>query len=104
VHPDRAPERDAERQARKFMEVREAYECLRSKGCPVPAAEQVVEEPAYFRRTAGRSFAPKGPDPLARERWASGQESSPWSWVLWCVVIPGGALGVVVFVRYLLSR
>jgi len=105
-HPDRVKPEEAEYYARKFMEIRDAYELLRKQGFPIPQAEQVVEEPVYYRRTAGRSFAAKREDPDA-ERWrnlSTGMETSPWTILLWCVVIPAGAVGVVLFFRFLLRQ
>jgi len=105
-HPDRVKAEDAEYYARKFMEVRDAYELLRRQGFPMPEPETIVEEPAYYRRTAGRSFAPKDDDPDA-ERWqklSTGEETGVWSVLLWWVVIPAGAVGAALFIRYLLRH
>ena len=105
-HPDRAKAEDAEYCSRKFMEIRDAYELLRKQGFPIPEPETIVEEPVYYRRAAGRSFAPKREDPDA-ERWhnlSTGNEMSPWAVLLWCVVIPAGAVGAALFIRYLLRQ
>ena len=108
-HPDRGgTEDEAAYLTRKFMEVRDAYEFLRGQGFPVPEAEVVLEDvmPGGWTAFAGRSFKPKDPDEakaFARQT-DSEVKLGPGAVLLWGLVIPGGAVAVVWFVRWLFLR
>lgn len=103
-HPDRVKAEDAEYYARKFMEVRDAYELLRKQGFPIPEAEKVVEEPAYYRRTADRRFTPKhkSPDAEAFEkmRMSTGQETHVNTYLLWAGIFAAPVI-LFFFLKYL---
>ncbi|PCI36339.1 MAG: hypothetical protein COB53_09900 [Elusimicrobia bacterium] len=104
AHPDRAGS-DPERAVftKRFMKIRDAYEHLRKNGFPVPAPYEVVEDPPEVR-TYHRSFA---------KSWDEEEEFSQaeklglnFSWnsdqvILWGIVIPGGAVGTIWFLRFI---
>ncbi|MEK9144762.1 MAG: DnaJ domain-containing protein [Elusimicrobiota bacterium] len=107
-HPDRAgsPEQ-AEYFSRQFLHIRDAYELLRKQGFPIPEPEKVVERPAYYSRTAGRSFAPKegeGEKVGALEKLGFGFHIDMGSLLLWGMLIPAGGIGAVLFIKYLLKQ
>ncbi|OIO08534.1 MAG: hypothetical protein AUJ52_08000 [Elusimicrobia bacterium CG1_02_63_36] len=106
AHPDRAGS-DTERAVftKRFMKIRDAYAHLRDSGFPVPEPQEVVEDPPELRRTYQRSFA----KPWDEDEEFSQAEKlgfkfawSPEQVLLWGVVIPGGALGTVWFLRFLI--
>ncbi|MBI5245455.1 MAG: J domain-containing protein [Elusimicrobia bacterium] len=103
-HPDRAKAEDAEYYARKFMEIRDAYELLRKQGFPIPEPEKVVEEPAYYRRTADRSFTPKRKSPDAEQfekmRMSTGLETHVGTYLLWAGILAAPVI-LFFFLKYL---
>jgi len=104
-HPDRAsnPE-EASYYTRAFMEIRDAYEHLRREGFPVPEPQEVVQDPPQVR-TYHRSFAPKpgeAEDVGLSEKLGLGFEVRPETVIIWGLLIPGGAVALVLFIRFLL--
>ncbi|OGR58635.1 MAG: hypothetical protein A2X36_00585 [Elusimicrobia bacterium GWA2_69_24] len=105
-HPDRA--RGAEETAhytRLFMEIRDAYAHLRASGFPVPEPQEVVKDPPQVR-TASRSFAPKegeAEEVGLSEKLGLGLHLSVETVILWGVLIPAGAAGLVWFLRWWLA-
>ena len=105
AHPDRAGS-DGERAifTKRFLRVRDAYEYLRKAGFPVPAPEEVVEDPPEIR-TYHRSFA----KPWDEEEFSQAEKLGvQWEWslegiILWGVIVPCGAIGAVLFLRYWLA-
>lgn len=109
-HPDKArTEAQSGAYTRRFMEVRNAYEYLRQEGFPVPETEEVLYD-VYPdlppMAPAGRSFVPKKKDALAdvslSEKLGFSFSVDLESFSLWGVIIPVGAITVVLFIRYLL--
>ncbi len=106
AHPDRAGS-DEERAlfTRRFMKIRDAYAHLRDNGFPVPAPEEVVEDPPEVR-TYHRDFAkPRYPE---EERTLSETLGFKFEWnpeqvILWGIVIPGGAYGTFWFLRFIVT-
>ncbi len=111
-HPDRArAEDEKELYTRRFLEIRDAYESLREAGFPGPSASAIMEEEGLADvdagfAPAGRSFAPKGRRP---EDDISFAEKMDWrlpislEWILiWLILLPAGAVSVVLFARWLL--
>lgn len=104
-HPDRASsEEQAAYLTKKFMEVRDAYEYLRKEGFPVPETEEVLEDldpPVSW--TAWRSFAPKEPpeDPGFLAKLGISPEVDLQAVVLWGIVIPGAAVCLFLFLKWL---
>lgn len=109
-HPDRASSaEEAELLTRTFLRVRDAYERLRKEGFPVPRSEEIIEEvrlevpPGGW--TAGRRFTPKpGEEPKMGTAEKLGFRFDPdvGTVFLWGIIIPGGAVGAYLFVRYML--
>ena len=104
AHPDRAAT-DEERKifTKRFMKIRDAYAHLRDNGFPVPAPEEVVEDPIELR-TYHRDFAKplqKKEERTLAETLGINFEWSPEQIILWAIVMPGGAYGTFVFLRFL---
>jgi hypothetical protein len=104
-HPDRVKPAEAEYYARRFMEIRDAYEFLRKSGFPVPEPETVVEEPVYFGRTADRGFSKrrKSVDDIRFERSKldTGHEMGIGTYLLWGF-ISLAPFGIYFLFKYLL--
>ena len=109
-HPDKArSEAEAASFTKRFIGVRDAYEYLRAEGFPVSATEEVlydVLEDFPPMAPAGRSFVPKKKDPFNEiglaEKLGFGFSLDREAIWVWGIIIPMGALGVVLFIRYLL--
>ncbi|MFH1724880.1 MAG: DnaJ domain-containing protein [Elusimicrobiota bacterium] len=103
-HPDRASSEDEVAYfTKRFLEVRDAYEYLRSQGFPVPEPQQVVEDPPQVR-TAGRSFAPKegaGDDVGLGEKLGLDFRFDLGSLWVWGILIPGGLAALIYFLKFL---
>jgi len=113
-HPDKAgSEAQTAGLTKRFIEVRDAYEHLRNEGFPMPETEEILDDvmgPDFEfppMTPAGRSFAPRKPDELQEsigqaEKLGLGFSWDLESWSMWVVIIPAGAVTLVLFVRYLL--
>ncbi|MDE2293246.1 MAG: J domain-containing protein [Elusimicrobia bacterium] len=105
THPDRArsPE-ESDEYTRRFLEVRDAYECLKKAGFPVPEPQEVVPDPPQVR-TYKRRFAPKGDDlpvPL-REKLGFGPGPSVDQLLFWGLMLPAAVVLMFLSVRWLLG-
>jgi hypothetical protein len=106
-HPDRAGSADeSEYFTRKFLEIRDAYEFLRDEGFPVPETRVVLEDVYPVDRLAGRSFKPRDPHEARRFLKETSYEvkTGPGAIVLWCVVIPGSAVTIVLVMKWLFEK
>lgn len=109
-HPDRAgSETEAAAFTKRFIEVRDAYEHLREGGFPVAETEEVLYDVIKDfppMAPAGRSFAPKKTDKLSdvslSEKLGFSFPINLEAISLWGVIIPLGAVIVILFIRYLL--
>jgi len=104
AHPDRA-QSDEERAVftKRFMKVRDAYEHLRESGFPVPAPQEVVEDPPEVR-TYQRKFAKSWDEEVEfsqAEKLGLNFSWNPDQVILWGIVIPCGGIGTVWFLRFL---
>ncbi|MFH2203576.1 MAG: J domain-containing protein [Elusimicrobiota bacterium] len=108
-HPDRARSAaEAQSFTKRFIEVRDAYEYLRTAGFPVAETEEVlydVIDDLPPMTPAGRSFAPKKDDEYSdislAEKLGFGFSVNLEAISLWGIIIPAGAVIVVLFVRWL---
>ena len=106
-HPDRAGTPDeASYFTRRFMEVRDAYEYLRSQGFPVPETQVVLEDVMPGEWARGRSFAPKDDQEARRFKRETDYEVKigPGTIILWGVIIPGSAVTIVYVLKTLFER
>ncbi|MFC1679561.1 J domain-containing protein [Elusimicrobiota bacterium] len=104
-HPDRASsEAEVAYFTKRFMEVRDAYEHLRREGFPVPEPQEVVEDPPEIR-TVTRVWAKKkegeDDDISLSEKLGLGFHVTVESIVMWGILIPGGIVLLVLFLRFL---
>jgi len=104
-HPDRASSADeAAAFTRRFMEVRDAYEHLRRAGFPVPEPQTLVNDPPQVR-TYERNFGPKKGEHEEMgtlEKLGLNFEVAPETIVIWGILIPGGVVLLVLFLRFLI--
>jgi hypothetical protein len=110
AHPDRAGS-DPERAlfTKRFMKIRDAYAHLREGGFPaaasMPAPEEVVEDPPEVR-TYHRTFAKSWDEEeefSQAEKLGFNFSWSPDQILLWGILIPGGAIGTVWFLRLIIG-
>lgn len=106
-HPDRARSPDqVEPLTRRFLEVRDAYECLKRSGFPIPMPQEVVPDPpqvrTYERRWGRRDDEPDLPVPL-REKLGFGPGPSVEQLVFWGVMLPAAVAGMLLSLRWLVG-
>lgn len=106
LHPDRRSQSEKPYYEEKFRELKEAYELIKKAGpMPAPVAREPVEtegwgEPVEVPQSRWRDLSSREPEsaPLSDKL---GVKPS-WdleSWALWGVVIPAGAVILVLVVR-----
>ena len=106
-HPDRAHnEADKEAYARRFLEVRDAYEALKKAGFPIPAPQKVVADPPdirnYERRFKKRAGEPEFEVPL-REKLGFGPGPTVDQIVFWGLLLPTLGIGMFLSLRWLVG-
>lgn len=106
-HPDRAPSpEESDAFTRRFLEVRDAYECLKKSGFPVPPPQEVLPDPpqvrSYERRFKRREDEPDIPVGL-REKLGFGPGPSVEQIFFWGVILPASALGMLLSLRWLVG-
>ena len=104
-HPDRArAPGEVEGLTRRFLEVRDAYECLKKSGFQVPAPQEVVPDPPEVR-TYERDFRRREDEPDLpvgwREKLGFGPGPSVDQIVFWGVMLPAAVFGMVLSLRWL---
>lgn len=106
-HPDRARGEDEKDSfARRFLEVRDAYECLKKSGFPVPAPQEVVADPpdirAYEKRFRKRDDEVEF-EVSWREKLGFGPGPSVEQVVFWAVFLPAAVAGMFLSLRWLVG-
>ena len=105
-HPDRASDPDeSDRFTRRFMEVRDAYECLKKGGFPaLPEPSEVVPDPPQVR-SYERRFKLKPEDmPVGwLEKLGFGPGPSVETLAFWGFLLPAAFVGMFLSFRWLLG-
>lgn len=106
-HPDRAHgEEQKEAYARRFLEVRDAYEALKKAGFPVPTPQEVVADPLdilrYERRFKKRKGEAEFEVPL-REKLGFGPGPSMEQLFFWGALLPALGAGMFLSLRWLVG-
>lgn len=106
-HPDRAVDPlEKESYARRFLEVRDAYETLKKAGFPIPAPQAVVADPPDIR-TYERRFKKRAGEAEFevswREKLGFGPGPSVEQVLFWAVLLPALAAGMFLSLRWLVG-
>lgn len=106
-HPDRGRgEEEKEAFARRFLEVRDAYEALKKAGFPVPKPQEVVADPVdilrYEARFKKRKGEPEFEVPL-REKLGFGPGPSMEQIFFWGALLPALGAGMFLSLRWLVG-
>jgi hypothetical protein len=106
-HPDRGrSEEEKEAFARRFLEVRDAYEALKKAGFPVPKPQEVVADPVdilrYEARFKKRKGEPEFEVPL-REKLGFGPGPSMEQLFFWGALLPALVAGMFLSLRWLVG-
>ncbi|TPW20269.1 MAG: Uncharacterized protein FD126_1853 [Elusimicrobia bacterium] len=106
-HPDRVHgEAEKDAYARKFLEVRDAYEALKKAGFPVPKPQEVVADPVdilrYEARFKKRKGEPEFEVPL-REKLGFGSGPTVDQVFFWGLLLPALGVGMFLSLRWLVG-
>lgn len=106
-HPDRGRgEEEKEAFARRFLEVRDAYEALKKAGFPVPKPQEVVADPVDILRYEARFKKRKGEpefDVPLREKLGFGPGPSMEQILFWGALLPALGAGMFLSLRWLVG-